>query len=243
MIEAILLDCGGVVVYPESGEWLVPANLDEILNGRKLSFDREEVRRAFARHAHFMDEGQLITGLGHERALRVEFNRRMNEDLHAGLSPAQIDAVVDYLTYADSKYALYPDAREGVNALCDKYRVGFLSNALPSMVRALDTSGITARLDCFTVSCLCGCQKPGEEIYLRALKELDLPADKCVFVEDLKDNLFTARRLGLHTIRMRREKYLSTPMPDFAWPGREAHTLRDVLRLVDAHNAGEAPLA
>ena len=43
MIEAILLDCGGVVVYPESGEWLVPANLDEILNGRKLSFNRDPV--------------------------------------------------------------------------------------------------------------------------------------------------------------------------------------------------------
>ena len=242
MIEAILLDCGGVVVYPESGEWLAPANLDAILKGRKLSFSMEDAKRAFARHAHFMDEGQLITGLGHERALRVQFNTRMNEELKTGLTPSQIDAVVDYLTYADSKYALYPDAHEGVDALCAKYRVGFLSNALPSMIRALDTSGITAGLSCFTVSCLCGCQKPGEEIYLRALKELDLPAEKCVFVEDLKDNLFTARRLGIHTIRMRREKYLNVPMPDFDWPGREAHDLGDVLRLVDAHNAGTALL-
>ncbi len=242
MIKAILLDCGGVVVYPPSGEWLEPANIERIMGGKRPVYDPAKAAEAFKNHAHLMDEGQLITGIGHEYAQRLEFNRRMNEDLGTGLSEAQIRQVCDYLTYDDSKYTLYPDSREVIDRLADKYRVGFLSNALPSMIRALDTSGVTARLSCFTVSCLLGCQKPDEGIYLAALRELHLESSECVFVEDLKANLLTARRLGFNTIRMCRERYLKNPMPDFAWSGAVARELVDVERLVELHNAGKIDL-
>jgi HAD superfamily hydrolase (TIGR01509 family) len=43
-----------------------------------------------------------------------------------------------------------------------------------------------------------GSRKPEKEIYLRALKELGLPPDQILFVDDKPENVATARELGLH---------------------------------------------
>ena len=81
MIKGILFDCGGVLIHPASGEWLMPAGLEKILGTEHFEPDPEKLKKALARHLYLMDEGQLITGLGHEYRIRQEFTRRMAEDL------------------------------------------------------------------------------------------------------------------------------------------------------------------
>ncbi|MBO7385921.1 MAG: hypothetical protein J6U63_06245, partial [Clostridia bacterium] len=66
MIKGILFDCGGVLIHPASGEWLMPAGLEKILGTERFETDPEKLKQALARHLYLMDEGQLITGLGHE---------------------------------------------------------------------------------------------------------------------------------------------------------------------------------
>jgi putative hydrolase of the HAD superfamily len=46
-----------------------------------------------------------------------------------------------------------------------------------------------------------GIRKPDPAIYELALRELGLPADRCVFVDDLGGNLKPAKALGMATIR------------------------------------------
>ena len=238
MIKGILFDCGGVLIHPASGEWLMPAGLEKILGTERFEPDPEKLKRALARHLYLMDEGQLITGLGHEYRIRQEFTRRMAEDLGVSLTDGQADAICRYLTYDDSKYAPYPDTARALDRFADEYRIGFLSNALPSMIRALVNHGLTDRLSTFTVSCMIGCQKPDEGIYRQALREIGLPPPECVFVEDLHENLRTAGHLGVRTIRMMRDHYVTHPAPDFAWSGAAARDLGEVYDLVRAHNEG-----
>ena len=62
-------------------------------------------------------------------------------------------------------------------------------------------------LDAFDVVVLSqelGIRKPDPRIYEEALKRLELPARRCVFVDDLGGNLKPARALGMTTIRHER---------------------------------------
>jgi putative hydrolase of the HAD superfamily len=52
-------------------------------------------------------------------------------------------------------------------------------------------------------SAFVGMRKPEPEIYTLTLKRLGLPADACVFVDDLDVNIAAARDLGFHTVHFR----------------------------------------
>ena len=47
-----------------------------------------------------------------------------------------------------------------------------------------------------------GMRKPEERIYKHLLNDLEISPEKCVFLDDLGDNLKTARRIGIHTIKV-----------------------------------------
>ncbi|MBQ3760798.1 MAG: HAD-IA family hydrolase [Clostridia bacterium] len=240
MIKGILFDCGGVLVYPKNGYWQRPVDIDGITGGRKLRYDPAAAAAAFEKYSYILDEGQLISGLGHEYKLRLKFYTLMNEALGTGLSGQELHAIAHSLTYNQTRYALYGDTAGALEQLKSegRYRIGFLSNAMPSMIRALTNSGIADGLDCFTVSCILGCQKPEERIYLTALRELELQPEECAFVEDLPGNLDTARRLGMKTIRMKRPFYCLSGIQDFVFDGPEAENLADVARLIHQMDEG-----
>ena len=243
MIKAIIFDCGGVLIYPRGGWWQRAVDREEILGSRILDIDLAKAEAAFKKYEYLLDEGQLISGLNHEKRLRRAFLDGMNRELDAGLSEEELDRLARSLTYNDARYCAYEDSLPMLHRLQKQHRIGFLSNAMPSMVRALTNMGFADGLDCFTVSCLLGCQKPEERIYLTALKELELPPQECVFVEDLEANLLTAARLGMHVIRMKRPFYCQQPSPDFDWQGDTAADLREVEQLVQDHNAGLRTIA
>ncbi|MCR4622993.1 MAG: HAD-IA family hydrolase [Clostridiales bacterium] len=244
MIKTIMMDCGGVVTYPLTGEWMMAPGLEELKAKYGFEIDEQLAREGLKKHLHFVDEGQLITGFKHEAECRIRFTRAMSEHLGVKLEDEDIMKMVRFQTYDDSKYQLYPDSVRMVNKLSRKYRVGFVSNAMPSMIRALINTGLCDELSFFTVSCLVGCQKPDEGIFLKALEEANANPEECVFVEDIGANLYAAGRLGIRQIRMVRDHYLTWPLPEFEWRGALAHDLEEVEELVDAHNSGvkEIPL-
>lgn len=43
------------------------------------------------------------------------------------------------------------------------------------------------------------CRKPNPEIYLKAIERLNFPADQILFIDDLEENLESARKLGIHS--------------------------------------------
>ena len=47
-----------------------------------------------------------------------------------------------------------------------------------------------------------GMRKPEEKIYKHLLNDLEISPEKCVFLDDLGVNLKTARRIGIHTIKV-----------------------------------------
>jgi len=54
--------------------------------------------------------------------------------------------------------------------------------------------------DAVTLSFEAGHKKPEKQIYLDALKKLNLKPDECVFIDDIKEYSDAASKLGIHGI-------------------------------------------
>ena len=216
MIRALILDCGGVVCYPRRGSWVLPNNLEEILQSPVPAFDPDEVRRAQEACAELIYEGRLMTSEGVELRLRAEYARRMAALLHYPLTDAQAEAIADSLVTDISRHAFYGDSFPAVAALSARMPVGLLSDSMPSLMRAMVESGFSKLLSSVVISCFHGTKKPDERLYLQSLKELNVRAEEAVFVDDLETNLLAAERLGIRTVRMVRPFYQSSAPAPFA---------------------------
>lgn len=78
-------------------------------------------------------------------------------------------------------------------------RVGLLSNMPPEIARFLQAQcDWFDRFDSLTFSCDVGQVKPGPAIYEICLKELQLPAEEVLFLDDIAVNVEGAVAVGIH---------------------------------------------
>ena len=53
------------------------------------------------------------------------------------------------------------------------------------------------------ISCLLRMRKPDKKIYAYALKRLNVMPQQCVFIDNTRENITTAKKLGMKTIFFR----------------------------------------
>ncbi len=89
-----------------------------------------------------------------------------------------------------------------IRRLKGRYRLGLLSNTNEWHFRGyIATIPIFPLFDAVTLSYEVREMKPGERIYRDALAKLGLPAEACVFIDDLEENVAAARKLSMRAIR------------------------------------------
>ena len=103
-----------------------------------------------------------------------------------------------------------PDVWEKVHALkAAGYRLYILSNYSSVFFRK-HTQGAPffEDMDGKVISCELHVIKPDEGIYRCLLEKYDLKAEECIFFDDLADNVETALRLGMQSVRIRSKEQL-----------------------------------
>lgn len=81
------------------------------------------------------------------------------------------------------------------------YRVLYLSNFSEKVLRDCDrVMGFLPHMDGGILSCRVHLVKPDPAIYRLLLKEYDLSAEECVFLDDTAENIKAAEALGIHGI-------------------------------------------
>ena len=78
-------------------------------------------------------------------------------------------------------------------------RTGLLSNSWGDAL-AYDQTLLEDLFDGWVISSEVGLRKPDPAIYELAVERIDVPADRCVYVDDLPGNLKPARALGMATV-------------------------------------------
>jgi putative hydrolase of the HAD superfamily len=81
-----------------------------------------------------------------------------------------------------------------------RYKIGFLSNVATNLMDELFTSKQQALFDDVVLSFEVKCAKPDIEIFELAAERLDLPAEECVFIDDVPRYVEAASIAGMKSI-------------------------------------------
>jgi putative hydrolase of the HAD superfamily len=90
--------------------------------------------------------------------------------------------------------------------LRSNYRLGVISNAMPSMDWIFDRLGIRKYFESIILSAFVNESKPGEAIFNIALNKLQINKDESIFIDDKTENIEGAKRVGIRSFQLDREK-------------------------------------
>jgi putative hydrolase of the HAD superfamily len=193
-IQAIVSDFIGVLTTPIAGIFaqfqqeigIPPEALRDAL---QRSAQRTGENPLFELECGRMTEGEFIRAL--EDELEVEFGRRVS--MHAFT-----DHYWSSLSHNDELVAFLRAAR-GTG-----YRLALLTNNVQEWEpRWRSKWPIDELFETVVDSGFVGMRKPDPEIYALTLARLGLPAQACVFIDDLEHNVVAAREVGLHAVHFR----------------------------------------
>lgn len=162
-----------------------------------------------------------------EVAVSDEELTRFLEAEHAAWAPAR--------RLAAQTHALLESLRER------GLKLGLVSNAFDPgwlLRRDLDEMGLAERLDVAVFSSELGRRKPDPAIFEHALRELDVNADRTLFVGDrLYEDVRGAAALGMRTVQA--VWFRADEHPEGGEPDYQAFTHMDVLNIVDRLAGGK----
>ncbi|MCE5341842.1 MAG: HAD family phosphatase [Planctomycetaceae bacterium] len=182
MIEAFIFDFGNVICKFDHNIFLekLTRHCDKTVGQlRKLIFCDTDIRVRF--------ESGKVTG--------DEFYREVVKTCGLSISKSEfIDAHTDIFTPI-------PETFELIKKLKPKYKLGLLSNTnvwdFESQIRNMEVIGL---FDVLTLSHEAGAVKPDRKIYDDVLKKLKLPAEKCVYIDDIQEYTDIGNSLGFNAI-------------------------------------------
>ena len=184
-IRALVFDFGGVIM---NMRWDV---------ARSLEKEHALERNALLRTLYDADDWRAVeVGRGDIEAWRLAAHRRLEEAADREMPPL-------HQQWRDS-WHLIEENLALLRALRPPYKAGILSNADISLEeRMRDGLGIYDLFDTVISSAAVGMAKPDHEIYHMAAARLGVPAEECVFIDDLERNVIAAREVGMAAVHFR----------------------------------------
>ena len=226
----LIFDCGGVMVYPRLGDWNVPFRAVEILGKHAAELHSARYLQAQRQCLKWLDEARLVSGVEEERILRREYIRDIDQHMEWGLSQAQILQLGDDFTDNIQRYGFFEDVEPWLRRWKQRYALGILSDAMPSILVFLEQKGLLPLFDAAVISTQVGAIKPDPRMYEAILKALDARPEDCLFVDDRPCNLEGAAKAGIRAVQMARPASL----PEALWDGPIVRDFEALNGLIEA---------
>lgn len=200
IVEAVLIDAGGVLVDPN---W---EKIAAVLDRHGIHVDPQLLREAEPASKREMDATEHIEGTS-DLARRERFLARWLR--HAGMTdgdPAAIEAATDEVEALHLERGLWEVVPEGVPEALDRLRgaglkLSLASNAEPLLRQKLTDLGLAHRFDHIAISGEMGVEKPDPRFFERALEAIGVPADRAIHIGDFYAiDVVGARSAGLEAV-------------------------------------------
>jgi len=191
MIKAGIFDVGGVL-----HDWS-DKNVAKEFNSA-LGIDRKTLKKAY-------DESipDLVLGKINETEFWKIFRKSARNIKKKIPKDLLLRPLINY-------YKIHDDVLDIVKSLRKKdYRVIALSNSILSHANYERKMGIYGQFDFAVLSHEVRMKKPEPEIYKYALERLGVKPEEAFFVDDTKENVEVAERLGIHGILFKNVSLLS----------------------------------
>ena len=228
-MKHLIFDCGGVLVYPRLGDWSLPFGAAEILGERARDIHTSKYLLAHREAAGWLDETRLVPDLEEERRLRRGYIQALNARMDWNMSADEIERLADDFTNNIQRYGFFDDVKPWLKTWRQRYSLGILSDAMPSILNFIEQFGITQYFDAMVISTQVGAIKPDPRMYATILEALKARGEDCLFVDDRPCNLEGAMKAGMRAVQMARSEFL----PAELWDGPVARNFEQLNRLLE----------
>ncbi len=207
-IEAILFDSGKVLNYPKTGHWFKsPMFFSYIQKNTFENISNKKRTIAFTKASNYINSINFIQTKEEEYEHFKKFYEIFSNELpELNLDNDNISKLANDLVYNNEKYTFYDDAIDLIPSLNKKYKLAIVSDAWPSLKDIFINAGLYSYFSSFVISSEQGVSKPNEKMYLVALNELKIKANKAIFIDDNINNCLGAKKIGINSILLCRDK-------------------------------------
>ena len=205
-VKGIFFDLGWTLVYPPSGDWEFTQPAQKLFNWDVYQSLPKERTAAVRKEANdYLEAHHHISSLEEEYDRMLQYFTIVAQKLpELGATRQDIEATALEKVYqSQHTYNLMEDAIPTLEALKGRYKLGIISDTWPSIVPVLERFGILPYFDAITYSFQLGCYKPNPRMYQDALSKKGLPAQECVFIDDVARNLEGAAKVGIQPVQIR----------------------------------------
>lgn len=225
----LILDAGGVIVYPAFGHWRYGAAM--LRPPVADTLESEAYLRAHEACKHLMREDRRMDTEAEEYRMRLDYFAAMNDMVPWGLARRQVEQLARDFVENTARMGVYEDAHAYLPRFQKRFGLGLLSDTAPSLKRVFENAGIWRYFDAHVFSTDVGALKPDPAMYARILSLLGARAEDCLFVDDLPRNLRGAEKAGMRAVQMARaedvERWDGPVVTDFAELEAYAEALGD----------------
>lgn len=110
-MKHLILDCGGVLVYPRLGDWCLPFGITGILGERARDIHTAKYLLAHRESARWLDEARPMRDVEEERGYRREYIRAMDVRMDWHMTADEIDRLADDFTNNIDRYGFFDDVK------------------------------------------------------------------------------------------------------------------------------------
>ncbi len=202
--NGIFFDLGWTLEIPETGDWMLTKKFREYYPlEMQQSVDPAVWRNALRKASQPLIEHHQMRTREEEEDAFTGFYYDLITNAGMTITEETAREISHDRTYVyEPKYILLPDVRDLLIRLKEQnYKTGIISDTWPSTEQRLEFYGIAHLFDCASYSYQLGVFKPDPKLYHDALEKIGLPAEQCIFVDDLPGNLEAAEKLGIHPVQ------------------------------------------
>lgn len=242
-IQAISLDFGWTMAYPQASMWEIFAELCGEAGVPTSAEACEQLARSLWTFAQARAEEQFHGGASYSDS-DAEFAAQFATlggviFAQLGVADGHAQLMQRFLQrfWGQGNWQMFPDVVDSLRALRRRgVRLGVLSNAPTDLPKLLDALGISPHLDFCVVSAAEGVKKPDRRVFATTVARAGVAADAVLHVGDMYlEDILGGRAAGLNTLLIERGR--RSLFPSFreseGRPIDTGHVVSDLTQLID----------
>ncbi|MBL8027161.1 MAG: HAD family hydrolase [Fibrobacteres bacterium] len=209
-IKRIFFDSGKVLVYPKSGEWMFPNKYKELCKNNNLPEKTASLERNFEVAMQNLAQHKFVLNELEEYSVFKKFYETVFKNEPYKNNETFIDSVTKAKVSDYDKYRFFDDVKPSIQRLKNKYNLGLITDAWPSIITLYKKAEMFNFFDPFVVSSIYGTTKEEKKLFKIALDKIPESPNECLFVDDSLVNCRIAKEFNMHAIALIRNNCSKT---------------------------------
>ena len=201
MYKYIILDFGGVIVTPTTGNWDITPKFLELIDFNSL--DKNKLKEVREKYKDILSE--KVETLEEEYDMFFRFYDGILSEVNCPNYSKEIVKEIAYdRTYNNTKYTLCNNIIDELKYLKSKYKLILLSDNWPCVIPYMKDNNLYDYFDKIYVSSVYGVEKKDKVFFNYPINDFSIKKGEALFIDDNKNNLDIAVSKGLDVVLMDR---------------------------------------